>query len=147
MDHGVQCEKEYDTYACQNCMNVTNLKRCPNQHPKDKEKTYMAKYLPAELLLKLSDKLGMDLAEWFPQSIRNMDHNSLSVSSYINLTAKISRIKHYHTEVPIKNRIRMQIMHTYFAELMYRSFKSLLSSWCVFSKSNKACSDKIDRNQ
>lgn len=62
----------------------------------------MVKYLPAELLLKLSDKLGMDLAEWFPQSIRNMDHNSLSVSRYINLTAKKEHIN--HTDELTKNK-------------------------------------------
>lgn len=105
----------------------------------------MAKYLPAELLLKLSDKLGMDLAEWFPQSIRNMDHNSLSVSRYINLTAKKEHIN--PTDKVSKKKEFIKLIHPYFAELMYKSFKSLLSSWCVFSKSNKACSTKIDRNQ
>ena len=37
-----------------------------------------------ELLLKLSDKTGMNLAEGFPQSERNVDHNSLAVASNIH---------------------------------------------------------------
>ena len=46
----------------------------------------MTRYLSTELLLKLPNKLGMDLAERFPQSVRNMDHNRLFVSRDINLT-------------------------------------------------------------
>lgn len=42
-------------------------------------------YLATKLLLKLSDKLEVNLAEGFPKSVRNMNDHSLSVSRDIDL--------------------------------------------------------------
>jgi hypothetical protein len=43
-------------------------------------------YLPTELLLKLSHKPNMDLAEAFSQPVGNMNDNSLPIPRNINLT-------------------------------------------------------------
>uniref|UniRef100_A0A2P2KA91 Uncharacterized protein MANES_12G045800 n=1 Tax=Rhizophora mucronata TaxID=61149 RepID=A0A2P2KA91_RHIMU len=52
------------------------------QYPPGSNQDYI---LPTKFLFKLSHKPNMDLSESFPQSERNMNNNSLSISRYIYL--------------------------------------------------------------
>lgn len=61
-----------------------------------KKKLIKTEYLPTELLLKLSDKPGMNLAESFSKSIWDMDYNSLTAPRHINLTATVKILKKEH---------------------------------------------------
>lgn len=60
-------------------------------------------HLATELLLKLSHKLEMNLAECFPQSVGYMNHDSLSISRNINLAAKEHNINHSQNQIVKQN--------------------------------------------
>ena len=107
-------------------------------------------YLRAEFLPKLSHEPDMNLSEGFSQSERHVDDNSLPVPRNINLTAAMqTKEPSIHTlcEDHMVLSKHDLVDNSYTAEFMNRSFRSLFSSWLVFSKSNKACTDSTGESQ
>ena len=77
--------KFYQLPAC--CLPYNNQNQKASK-TKGKQRLY---YLPTELLLKLSYKPNMDLAESFPQSVGDMYNNSLPCTRDIDLTAPMQK--------------------------------------------------------
>jgi hypothetical protein len=102
-------------------------------------------HLAAEFLLQLPDESDMDLPEGLAQAVWDVDDNSLPAPGNIHLAAKSQQT--YSPNVTTMHHMLLSQQaieyrkkrYAYIALLMYRSLRSLLSSWFPFSRSKKAC--------